>query len=68
MDSQIEEIKNKLNVLDIVGSYVKLSKTGVITAVYALFIMKKGRHFSFLPEGKCGNVLGAARAEIFLNL
>ena len=29
MDSQIEEIKNKLNVLDVVGSYMKLTKTGI---------------------------------------
>ncbi len=29
MDSQIEEIKNKLNVLDVVSSYMKLTKTGI---------------------------------------
>lgn len=29
MDSQIEEIKNKLNVLDVVSGYVKLTKTGI---------------------------------------
>ena len=29
MDSQIEEIKSKLNVLDVVGSYMKLTKTGI---------------------------------------
>ncbi|MEK7664542.1 MAG: DNA primase [Patescibacteria group bacterium] len=29
MDSQIEEIKNKLNILDVIGAYVKLTKTGI---------------------------------------
>lgn len=29
MDSQIEEIKIKLNIVDVIGSYLKLTKTGV---------------------------------------
>ena len=58
MDSQIEEIKNKLNVLDVVGSYVKLTKTG---------INYRGL-FSFRQDGKCGSVLDAGRVEIFLSL
>ena len=28
-DSQIEEVKNKLNILDVIGSYIKLTKTGI---------------------------------------
>lgn len=29
VDSQIEEIKNKLNIIDIIGGYMKLTKTGI---------------------------------------
>ena len=43
-------------------------KPGLTTAEFALSILKKGRLFLFRPLGRCGNVLAAERAGMFLNL
>ena len=59
--NSIQQILSRIDIIDVIGGFVKLKKEAPITSAFALFIMKELRLSRFLLPKKSINVLVVAK-------
>ena len=62
-DEVIEEVRSSNNIVDVIGSYVRLQKKRAVPILdFVLFTMRNHHHFLSAPTNRCIIVLAAEQA------